>query len=93
MGQALNIGIGFLRVLKITLKNYSYQGFLDKIMPGSARAYLFLSKSQDLAWCAEFLHEIHLKILLRKTGARLNYKIALIPQYIDPGLLVCRVLA
>jgi hypothetical protein len=30
------------------------------------------------AWYAEFLLEIELKILLRKTGARLNFKIALI---------------
>jgi hypothetical protein len=32
------------------------------------------------------LLEIDLKILLRKTGARLNFKIALISLHIDPGL-------
>jgi hypothetical protein len=42
------------------------------------------------AWYAEFLLEINLKILLRKTGARLNFKIALVSLHIDPGL-VCRV--
>jgi hypothetical protein len=36
------------------------------------------------AWYADFLLEIDLKILLRKTGARLNFKIALIPLHIDP---------
>jgi hypothetical protein len=30
-----------------------------------------------LAWHAEFLLEINLKVLLRKTGARLNFKISL----------------
>jgi hypothetical protein len=39
----------------------------------------------DLAWYAEFILEINLKILLRKTGARLNFKIALISLHIDPG--------
>jgi hypothetical protein len=38
------------------------------------------------AWYAEFLLEMDLKILLRKTGARLNFKIALISLHIDPGL-------
>jgi hypothetical protein len=44
------------------------------------------------AWYAEFL----LKILLRKTGARLNFKIALLSLHIYPGHkrlsieLVCR---
>jgi hypothetical protein len=37
-----------------------------------------------LAWYAEFLLEIDLKILLRKTGARLIFKIALISLHIDP---------
>jgi hypothetical protein len=37
-----------------------------------------------LAWYAKFLLEISLKILLRKTGARLNFKIALISLHIDP---------
>ncbi len=37
------------------------------------------------AWCAEFLLEINLKILLRKAGARLNFKIALKSLHIDPG--------
>jgi hypothetical protein len=32
------------------------------------------------------LHEIDLKILLRKTGARLNLKIALISLHIDPDV-------
>jgi hypothetical protein len=37
------------------------------------------------SWCrAEFLLEINLKILLRKTGARLKFKIALISLHIDP---------
>jgi hypothetical protein len=38
----------------------------------------------DLAWYAEFLLEIDLKILLRKTGARLNLKLRLISLHIDP---------
>jgi hypothetical protein len=38
------------------------------------------------AWYAEFLLEIDLKVLLRKTGARLIFKIALISLHIDPGL-------
>jgi hypothetical protein len=38
------------------------------------------------AWYAELLLEINLKILLRKTGARLNFKIALIFLHIDLGL-------
>jgi hypothetical protein len=37
-----------------------------------------------LAWYAEFLLEIDLKILLRKTRARLNFKVALISLHIDP---------
>jgi hypothetical protein len=36
------------------------------------------------AWYAELLLEMDLKILLRKTGARLNFKIALISLHIDP---------
>jgi hypothetical protein len=43
------------------------------------------------AWYAEFLLEIDLKILLRKTGARLNLKISLISLHIDPRL-VCLVI-
>jgi hypothetical protein len=39
-----------------------------------------------LAWYAEFLLEIDLKILLRKIGARLIFKIALISLHIDPEL-------
>jgi hypothetical protein len=39
------------------------------------------------AWCAKFLLEIDLKILLRKTGARQNFKIALISLHIDLGLI------
>jgi hypothetical protein len=38
-----------------------------------------------LAWCAEFLLETDLQILLRKTGTRLNLKIVLISLHIDPG--------
>jgi hypothetical protein len=37
------------------------------------------------AWYAEFLLEIDLNILLRKTGARLNFKMALISLHIHPG--------
>jgi hypothetical protein len=37
-----------------------------------------------LAWYAEFLLEINLIILLRKTGARLIFKIALISLQIGP---------
>jgi hypothetical protein len=40
---------------------------------------------RDQAWYAEFVLEINLKILLTKTGARLNFKIALISLHIDPG--------
>jgi hypothetical protein len=49
--------------------------------------YCFWSKDQ--AWYAEFLLEIDLKILLRKTGVRLNFKITLISLHMDPGL-ICR---
>jgi hypothetical protein len=42
-------------------------------------------RSEGLVWYAEFLLEIDLKILLRKTGARLNFKIALTSLHIDPG--------
>jgi hypothetical protein len=45
-----------------------------------------------LGWYAEFLLEIDHKIILRKTGARLNFKIALISLHVEPGL-VCLVLA
>jgi hypothetical protein len=38
------------------------------------------------AWYAEFLLEIDLKILLRKTGARLNLKTELIFVHIEPDL-------
>jgi hypothetical protein len=41
---------------------------------------------RPLAWYAEFLLNIDLKILLRKTEARLNFKIALISLHIDPVL-------
>jgi hypothetical protein len=51
---------------------------------GTSRLILYLYKS-SLAWYAEFLLEIDLKILLRKTGARLIFKIALISLHIDPG--------
>jgi hypothetical protein len=37
-------------------------------------------------WYSIILLEIDLKILLRKTGARLNFKIALISLHIDPGI-------
>jgi hypothetical protein len=36
-------------------------------------------------WFAEFLLKMDLKILLRKTGARSNFKIALVSLHIDPG--------
>jgi hypothetical protein len=49
-------------------------------------------KDQLLAGYEEFLLEIDLKILLRKTGARLNFKIALISLNTGPGL-ICLVLA
>jgi hypothetical protein len=39
---------------------------------------------QHLAWYAEFLLKMDLKILLRKTGGRLIFKIALISLHIDP---------
>jgi hypothetical protein len=42
----------------------------------------------QLAWNAKFLLEINLKILLLKTGARLNFKIALMSFHIDPGLQI-----
>jgi hypothetical protein len=38
-----------------------------------------------LAWYSEFLLEIDLKILLRKTGASLNFKIDLVSLHISPG--------
>jgi hypothetical protein len=38
-----------------------------------------------LCWYAGFLLEIDLKILIRKTGARLNLKIKLISLHFDPG--------
>ncbi len=36
-----------------------------------------------LAWYAEFLLEIDLNIIIRKTAERLNFKIALISLHID----------
>jgi hypothetical protein len=41
---------------------------------------------RDQAWYAELMLEIDLKILLRKTGARLIFKIALISLHIDPEI-------
>jgi hypothetical protein len=41
-----------------------------------------------VAWYAEFLLEIDLEILLRKTGARLNFKIAIVSLHIHPVLLL-----
>jgi hypothetical protein len=41
---------------------------------------------RHLAWYAELLLEMNLKILLRKTGARLNFKIALKSLHIDPAI-------
>jgi hypothetical protein len=38
----------------------------------------------ELAWHAEFLLQINLKIFLRKTGARFKFKIPLITLRIDP---------
>jgi hypothetical protein len=55
-------------------------------IPGSTVDMNAAFKKEDQAWYAEFLLEINLKILLRKTGARLNYKITLISLHIDPGL-------
>jgi hypothetical protein len=55
---------------------------LDILWREKIEAYIFLD---HLAWYAEFLYEIDLKILLRKTGARLIFKIALISLNIDPG--------
>jgi hypothetical protein len=43
---------------------------------------------RHLAWYAEFLLEIDLKILLRKTGARLIFKIAIKSLHIDPGFCI-----
>jgi hypothetical protein len=40
---------------------------------------------QVLAWYAEFLLEIDLEVLHRKTGARLNIKITFIYVHFDPG--------
>jgi hypothetical protein len=45
------------------------------------------AKNKDEAWYAEFLLEMDLKILLRKIGARLIFKIALISLHIDPALI------
>jgi hypothetical protein len=42
-------------------------------------------KVGDQAWYAEFLLEIDLKILLRKTEARLIFKIIRTSLHIDPG--------
>jgi hypothetical protein len=51
------------------------------------------NSSKDQAWYAEFLIEINLKILLRKTGERLIFKIAFMSLHIAPGAsftkLVC----
>ena len=44
-----------------------------------------ISGSGVQACFAEFLLEMDLKILLRKTGARLIFKVALISLQIDPG--------
>jgi hypothetical protein len=44
----------------------------------------------ELAWYAEFLVEIDLKNLLRKTVTRFNLKIILISLHIDPGLVFDR---
>jgi hypothetical protein len=52
----------------------------------------FSNYSGDQAWYAEFLLEIDLKILLRKTEARLNLRIAPISFHFDPRL-VCFILA
>jgi hypothetical protein len=45
-----------------------------------------IRRSSFQAWYAEFLLEINFKILLRKTRARLNFKIALISLHIDADL-------
>jgi hypothetical protein len=44
------------------------------------------------AWYAEFLSEIDLKNLLRKTGARLIFKIALVSLHIDSALELITIL-
>jgi hypothetical protein len=48
--------------------------------------------SKTLAWYAEFLLEINLRILSRKIGARLNFKIALISLHSDPDAGIADVL-
>jgi hypothetical protein len=47
---------------------------------------LWCSRRLELAWYAEFLLEIDLKILIIKTGARLNFKIALTSLHIWPDV-------
>jgi hypothetical protein len=55
-----------------------------EICPGPPDPTLhYLAPAQ--AWYAEFLLEINLKILLGKTGGRLNFKITLISLHIYPG--------
>jgi hypothetical protein len=46
--------------------------------------FCFVYIQRDLAWYAEFLLELDLKILLRKTGTRLIFKIILLFLHIDP---------
>jgi hypothetical protein len=58
-----------------------------KIQPKQNQKRFFVyAQIWTLAQWAEFLLEMDLKILLRKTGARLNFKIALISLHIDPDL-------
>ncbi len=42
-----------------------------------------LKQASSLAWYAEFLLEINLKVLLRKTGARLIFKIVFMSLHIE----------
>jgi hypothetical protein len=68
---------------------YSKLEAVDETKRSGHDSIIISNNSPTLAWYAEFLLEIHLKVLLRKTGARLNFKIALISLHIDPGL-ICR---
>jgi hypothetical protein len=51
----------------------------------SKRIEAIIKAMGELAWYAEFLLVIIPKNFLRKPGARLNFKIALISLHIDPG--------
>ncbi len=62
----------------------SYYESVDQLKAMLCNCYSWMIGGQ--ASYAEFLLEIDLKILLRKTGARLNFKIELISLHIDPEL-------